>query len=281
MKRLLIIFVLVSIVQCFVAPAQISVKFNADTTYVCEGYPLQFNDESTGFNIIKWMWDFGDSNTDTVQNPIHAYSTAGTYTVTLTASSLYLNDTTVGTLSKTNYIVVRKIPVPDFTYTDTLFLPSYLYYFRSVVTNSDNLSYSYFWSFEENQFEQGDSVAIHTFTNNNSYSIGLIVESGAGCQDTVIKTIQVEDITEAPNVFSPNGDGHNDVFVVKTNGSNLFLLEVFNRWGAIVYSITAKRLQWDGRSSSGAILPPGPYFYHITSPDVKGYDISGFVQLVK
>ena len=91
----------------------------------------------------------------------------------------------------------------------------------------------------------------------------------------------VKDILDAPNIFSPNGDGYNDVFIVKTNGANQFLLEVFNRWGAIIYSITAKRPQWDGRSSSGVILPPGSYFYHITSPDVKGYKKAGVIQLVK
>lgn len=267
--------------------AQITVNFNADTTIVCEGYPLQFHDQSTGYNVYKWNWAFGDGEIDSVQNPVHAYSTAGTYSVTLIASSLYQPDTllppdtSTGTKLKTNYIVVRKLPVPEFTYTDTLFLPSYLYYFYGVVSNDDALPYHYFWSFEDTTFQYGDTVAIHTFSNSGDFSVSLLVESGAGCVDTITKIINVKDILEVPNIFSPNGDGQNDVFVVKTNGANEFLLEIFNRWGAIVYSQTAKRLQWDGRSSAGVKLPAGTYYYHISSPEVKEYNQAGAILLVK
>lgn len=260
---------------------QIAVNFSADTTYVCEGYPLQFNDQSSGYNVYKWHWDFGDGGIDSVQNPIHIYNTAGSYTVTLTASSISPPaDTSTGTKIKTNYINVRQIPVADFSYTDTLFLPSYLYYFSSIVTNNDELPYHYFWNFDELNFQLGDTVAIHTFPKEGNFSVSLIIEAGAGCVDTITKVISVKDALEVPNVFSPNGDGQNDVFVVKTNGANEFLLEIFNRWGAIIYSQTAKRLQWDGRSSAGVKLPAGIYYYHITSPDVKEYSKAGAILLV-
>lgn len=280
-NHILILLIFLLIIPSF-SGAQISVKFNADTTVVCEGYPLQFNDLSTGFNVYKWLWNFGDDSTSVLQNPVHAYSTSGTYTVTLTASSIYTDDTSTATVSKTNYIIVRKIPAPDFTYTDTMFLPSYLYYFKGSVSNDDLvLPFSYYWNFDQLQFVGGDTVEIHTFPKEGDFPVSLIVESGAGCTDTVTKIVSVKDVLEAPNIFSPNGDGQNDVFLVKSNGVNEFVLEVFNRWGAIIYSLTAKRLQWDGRSSSGVILPPGTYYYHVTSPDVKGYNKAGVILLVK
>ncbi len=281
MKNFLFILLFSLLIIPSLVDAQISVKFDADTTVVCEGYPLQFNDKSTGFNVFKWHWDFGDATTDSVQNPVHAFSAAGTYTVTLTASSRYLDDTSTATVSKINYIIVRKLPVPEFSYSDTMFLPSYLYYFKATVSNDDLLPYHYFWNFDQLQYIAGDTVEIHTFPKEGSFMVSLIVEAGAGCTDTITKTINVKDVLETPNIFSPNGDGQNDVFLVKSNGVNEFVLEIFNRWGAIVYSLTAKRLQWDGRSSAGVIMPPGTYFYHITSPDVKGYNKAGVIQLVK
>jgi PKD repeat protein len=52
----------------------------------CLNQPLQFQDNSSsngGSNILSWNWDFGDGNTSSEQNPIHAYSSPGTYTASL------------------------------------------------------------------------------------------------------------------------------------------------------------------------------------------------------
>lgn len=49
------------------------------------GQPVSFTDTSSG-NVTSWFWDFGDRTTSTTKNPTHAYTSAGNYTVTLTAS---------------------------------------------------------------------------------------------------------------------------------------------------------------------------------------------------
>jgi 3-phytase len=68
------------------------------------GLPLtvNFSDQSTGVPTA-WWWDFGDGNTSTVKNPSHQYATAGTYTVTLTATNACGTDAE----SKSNYITVN------------------------------------------------------------------------------------------------------------------------------------------------------------------------------
>lgn len=60
---------------------------------------IQFYDTSVN-NPTSWHWDFGDGSTSTSQNPIHLYSTAGNYTVTLTATS------SSGATSHSSYIPV-------------------------------------------------------------------------------------------------------------------------------------------------------------------------------
>lgn len=257
--------------------SQINVNFNADTTVICEGGTIQFTDLSVGLNVFNWKWNFGDNGIDSIQNPIHQYNDSGDFTVTLTASS----SNATQTKSKTKYIKVRKFPDADFTYTDTMFLPSYLLYFHGYVINKDSLQYKYYWNFNQTNYLLGDSDAIFTFPNADTYYVNLIVEAGKGCRDTVFDTLSVTDVLDAPNIFSPNGDGINDVFVVKSNGVSEFVLDVFNRWGAIVYSQTARRLQWDGRTSAGVLLPCGTYFYHITSTELKGYKKAGVLLLVK
>ncbi len=65
--------------------------------------------------------------------------------------------------------------------------------------------------------------------------------------------------------FSPNGDGHNDTFIIQ----NIELypnneLKVFNRWGELVYSTTNYLNDWNGNSKGGIVdtkLSEGTYFY--------------------
>ena len=79
--------------------APVTAQFTADVTSGAAPLTVQFTDTSTG-SPTSWLWTFGDGNTSTAQNPQHTYSSAGTYTVTLTASHTYSNDTE----TKTSYI---------------------------------------------------------------------------------------------------------------------------------------------------------------------------------
>ncbi len=54
-------------------------------TYVDNGGVVTFSDASTG--AISWFWDFGDSTTSTLQNPVHTYTNPGSYTITLTINN--------------------------------------------------------------------------------------------------------------------------------------------------------------------------------------------------
>jgi len=74
--------------------------FTANKTSITEGESIQFTDQSTN-TPTSWSWDFGDS-TSTQQNPSHTYNTAGSYTVSLTAT----NAIGSGTETKTGYITV-------------------------------------------------------------------------------------------------------------------------------------------------------------------------------
>lgn len=75
--------------------------FSSNTQELCEGNTVSFTDQSNGAPT-SWLWDFGDGNTSTQQNPTHTYAAAGTYTVTMTASNAFGSD--VETI--TNYITV-------------------------------------------------------------------------------------------------------------------------------------------------------------------------------
>jgi PKD repeat protein len=80
-------------------------EFSASPVSVNAPLTVAFTDQSTG-NPTSWSWDFGDGATSTTRNPSHQYTAAGTYTVSLTASSTCGSST----VTKQNLITVSQAP---------------------------------------------------------------------------------------------------------------------------------------------------------------------------
>ncbi|HPX06647.1 MAG TPA: gliding motility-associated C-terminal domain-containing protein, partial [Tenuifilaceae bacterium] len=109
-----------------------------------------------------------------------------------------------------------------------------------------------------------------------------------GCQDTLtLKTLVVDKI-RIPNVFTPNGDGKNDTWIVPRE--YLFPnmeVEVFNRWGSPVWVGSGDDLAkgWDGRTKGGNELPVGTYYYvlkyNAPSESGKWDPITGSVTIIR
>lgn len=71
-----------------------------------------------------------------------------------------------------------------------------------------------------------------------------------------------------PNVFSPNGDGYNDTYLVQGVDAEEFELEVYNRWGMKVFASTSVSVGWNGRLDNGSeVVPDGTYYYILTYKD--------------
>ncbi len=91
-----------------------------------------------------------------------------------------------------------------------------------------------------------------------NYSAIVIVYIG---QDEPIEEFSYQ----LPNVFTPNGDGINDIFEPKVTGLSLISgakTVIFNRWGNILHDTEDPLIQWDGKSKLTKMdCPPGTYFY--------------------
>jgi len=92
-------------------------NFSSNSTFTCSGI-VDFTDLSVN-NPTSWLWDFGDGDTSTAQNPSHTYLTSNTFTVTLIACNAYGCDT----LTFNNYITVNMsaaTPIAASCYPNTL-----------------------------------------------------------------------------------------------------------------------------------------------------------------
>jgi gliding motility-associated-like protein len=124
------------------------------------------------------------------------------------------------------------------------------------------------------------------YSTEGTYRTLLTVSNQFGCQDTLSKTYKVFDQASLviPNVFSPNNDLLNEYFYAKSIGIKTFKMEIFNRWGQLIFESTdtAENKGWGG-NYNGSACAEGVYYYHIYAKGVNGkeFNFRGSVTLVR
>ena len=118
-------------------------------------------------------------------------------------------------------------------------------------------------------------TALDTFFNESAFSNIVCVDN---CPEY-----------ELPNVFTPNGDGQNDMFIpFPYRFIERIEMQVFNRWGNLVYETNNPQIQWTGKNTSGKDLAEGVYFYscRVFENRVSGITqrpdiLSGYIELIR
>lgn len=72
-----------------------------------------------------------------------------------------------------------------------------------------------------------------------------------------------------PNTFTPNGDGMNDTFGVAGEAIKDFRMEIYNRWGQLIFETSDANQRWDGKFK-GDQVPEGAYVYKVTAQGATG-----------
>lgn len=160
------------------------------------------------------------------------------------------------------------------------------------VNNTSQNTSNYYWDFGNGQTANtSDLSSVWTnYPDSGEYIIELIAFDAAGCSDTTYLTILVNHLPPVfppawviPNVFSPNGDLVNDFFTIETNNVETIDMQIFNRWGNLMYDYTGPNAAWNGTNKSSAPADDGVYFYKIKLTGVSGdvVNIDGFLHLVR
>jgi PKD repeat protein len=155
-------------------------------------------DTSTDFPTT-WNWTFGDGNTSTLQNPSFTYTTAGSYTVTLTVTNALGSDVS----SETGYISVSAsatAPVASFSGDPSAGTAPLSVEFTDTSTNSPT---TWTWDFGDGGTSTSEEPT-HTYTAAGSYTVSLTAANNAGSNVSVQKnTIDVSAAPAAQSTFAP------------------------------------------------------------------------------
>ena len=164
-----------------------------------------------------------------------------------------------------------------------------------VFTDKSIRGSKYLWEFGDTSTSKLSIPEPHIYYKPGIYSAKLTIESDLHCIDSVRVDNIVVDPSELniPNVFTPDGDGLNDNFLVESKSLRYINVEVFSRSGIKVYSFygEGERLRewtgWDGNVNASSIkATPGVYFYLIRAygwddVDYNSKEYRGFVYLYR
>jgi gliding motility-associated-like protein len=235
---------------------------------ICEGQKVTIN--AQGANSFSWTPSIGLSSTN--GNAITASPTSTTnYTITGYNSPTCGVDTIL-------VVTVNPLPILSLSAPDSICQGQE---FKIIAIGTGNfnwipssgLSCNLCPSPTVNIHSNQQYIVVITDVNSCVNKDSIIIRVKSSCSDNIF----------IPNIFSPNGDGINDIFNVKANDVKSMGLEIYDRWGINIFSSDEINPSWDGRTKSGEHCSEGTYFYLLRIQKYTGEnkDYKGFLTLVK
>ena len=248
-------------------------------------------------------------------SPLHIAPGDPTWAIGLEAYKYYYIKVTDGRgCTQRDSVSLRAYPNPLVEIStdpgDTVYLqnPHEIYSFENLSEDTLGISNFYWILNQQYNITSTEDEPRFTYVEVGDYTTELKVYNPQGCDTSYYKSIRVEPVKlKIPNVFTPNGDGTNDYFIISLeSGSdspsgnkgakgardqhyeyedyeplNRYYesteLTIFNRWGRIVYHSKDYQNDWDGDN-----LPDGTYFYVLKCHGLKNdATYNGSVMIVK
>ena len=269
-------------VGIFIKPTRPIADFSYDPAEGCAPLTVNFTNLTKygDPSLYNYKWYFGDNQgTSTAINPSYTYHEPGTYGVKLEATG---DEGLTDVIIKNSIITVYPKPVAAFNIRpEVVKLPDDPIY----TTNLSVGAAQYEWHFGDGgtSFEPEPT---HAYLDTGRYDITLIATTNEGCPDTTVMKQVVKvvngDKTMIPNAFTPsldgpgdgniyNSNGRNDIFYPVTEGVTSYHLQVFNRWGELLFDTANRNYGWNGYYK-GKICPQDVYVYRIHLKYIDGHE---------
>lgn len=208
----------------------------------------------------SYFWDPASQTTQTIIN-----LEAGTYTSTVTDANGCIQTSSVTIPSNAITISTASIPSACDVNTGS----------ATVTPNNGTPPFVYLWNTGETS-QTITGLGIGTYT--------VMVSDSNDCTQSQAIECSVNSEYDIPSAFSPNNDGHNDLFILQgwKNCVTDFSIFIFDRFGEKVYESSDPAKGWDG-TLKGKFMDPGVFVYYIIGTGIGGKKISkkGNISLIK
>jgi gliding motility-associated-like protein len=243
--------------------------------FVCIGTPINFKEvsDSKAGNVSamkSWKWDFVVTSSGS-KDPEYLFTQPGTYTVKMVATS----DKGCKSNTATKTITIHPFPEitagPDINVLDDGQ--------KQIMASAKGKDLVYSWS--PATYLSATNVLQPVVEKPLEDIIYTLKVTGiGGCERSDKVRIIALKIINAPNTFTPNGDGVNDLWVIKNlNFYQDCVVEVYTPQGLMVYRSVNYARPWDG-TYNGKPLPTGTYYYVINTNSERKLK-SGYVTILK
>ena len=250
--------------------------------------PLRISIKNLSINADNYFWDFGDGYTSEAVNPVHVYYDEGLYYIELTAS----ND---NGSNKITLGPIQVYPSPEAHFEvapDVVFIPEQPIKCYNLTVGADSL----WWNFGD-RTTSSEENPLHYYTEEGFFTITLIAVSEYLCADTFVIEQAVEVRSEGkidfPNAFKPNASGSNGgkypfpdtenyVFHPVFKGVEEYELNIFNRWGELIFVSKDINIGWDGYYR-GELCKQDVYVWKVQGKYLDGrqFTLAGDVTLLR
>ncbi|MBL7930363.1 MAG: PKD domain-containing protein [Bacteroidia bacterium] len=234
-------------------------------------------------SIKSITWDFGNGNPASTQNdnPTNLYTESGSYDINLTLIS---NAGCITRHYNPGYINVYPAPKADFRVEPEQVDEDEPVI--NVINQAQNTEFIKYYVSDGASF--GNPNFTHYIKNlkGTKPMVVQIVKNKSGCIDTLFKVLDIKPsfTIYIPNVFTPNGDGLNDDFRPKGVGIIKFSMQIYDRWGHVVFRTDDFEKTWDGETKGGGnVAKQDVYTWKAQVTDVfnKTHNMVGHVSVLR
>jgi gliding motility-associated-like protein len=248
-------------------------SFTTDFIDVCIGSPFLFTSTSNGADgtILQYHWNMGDASIRTLSSFSYTYADTGTYTI----SHYIINSFGCSSNVATKTVFVNGYPDAD-AGPDKLMLEGG----QVQITPPNNYPMPVTFAWTPPTYLDDPTRLDPIARPPDDITYLLTVTTNKGCSDTSSMFIKVLKDPPVPNIFSPNGDGIHDTWVIPYLDSYPgCTVEVVNRYGYLIFRSVGYATPWDGKIN-GQNVPVGTYYY-VIDPKNGRKKKAGYVDIIR
>ncbi len=246
----------------------------------CVPFSSGFRFVAPGGSAVKANWQL-EGSVFTSSSFTYHFGSPGDY-----AFYGNLMDTITQCVNTSSFMVsAYPLPVADFTYSPLKPIENFEeVLFTNTSKGQDQTVWHWFVADKAAVMDFKGPNTMYLFKESGYYSVALETSNAFGCKDSIVKTIEVDiDFTiYVPNAFTPNGDDLNEVFLPVSRGAKFYQMQIFNRWGQLIFSSTELSRGWDG-TYNGQDCKEDSYVWKIKLSTQRGQEklYSGNVLLTR